>query len=328
MVAIVVWGRYWLEFPSQKPFSAGKLPWLAQTTMELHRKQCDAVSLPFAHALKSAFDFHEAKIISALSFDVIGVIPHLSESGIMERNLRKLMIERNLVSSAKSCLVLHRIHEMGADGYVSFVMLLQRNRSSIVYQKLAEQLLMAAQEFYESWRNGLYSSRHFHRIESNLSSKYGVMFRSPDQTASVAVDMGLHGDVAAALPSGYDLTNTFEPLSHCTGCTLPPFYPHQQSLHDANEQCTSILDGKLHCDTRTTSVTCFTEESVCVLVKRFYESGGSQVERVGKLLEMITIFTCTRFVARNTQHISVPACDYVCTTFLSTFVTYIAGQPC
>ena len=276
--------------------------------MELHKKQCDSVSLPFAHALKSAFDFHEAKIISALSFDVIGVIPYLSESGIMERDLRKLMIERNLVSSAKSCLVLQRIHEMGADGYVSFVVLLQRNRSSVVYQKLAEQLLMAAQEFYESWRNGLYSSCHFHRIESNLQSKYGVMFCSPGQTASVAGDMRLHVDVAAGLPDGYHLPNTFEPLSHCTGCTLPPVYPHQHSLHDANKQCIPILDGNLHCDTRTPSVTRFTEDNVCVLVKRFYESGGSQVERVGKLLEMVTIFTCTQFIARTTEYTSVTAC--------------------
>ena len=248
------------------------------------------VSLPFAQALKSAFNFHEVKIISALSFDVIGIIPYLSESGIMEPNLRKLMIERNLVSSAKSSLVLHRIHEMGASGYVRFVVSLQRNQSNVVYHILADQLLVAAQELYESWRSGLYSYRHLHTSEGRLS-EHGLTLCSITQLTSVTGDMRLPGESAAAKPKVYHLPDTVKALPHNALYLHSHVAQDKLSVHTTKRTLdttsnlfTSVPDAALHCNAAIPSVTCFTERSVSILVQRFCESGGSQMERVGKLL--------------------------------------------
>lgn len=274
-----------LEFPSQKPFLSGNVPIVVSMALDSEEF---VISLPFAQALKSAFAINEAKIISAISFDVIGIIPHLSESGIMEPNLRKLLIERNLVCSAKSRLVLQRIHEMDAIGYVRFVVLLQRNQSDIVYRKLADHLLVAAQELYESWRCGLYSCRHLHTSEGSVS-RQGVKLCSSVQTASVTKGLWIPCETATVQPDSYHLTDAFKTLPHGTSSRQHPVHQHHPSLRATSDQFTPIPGTDSRCDTVTLSVMCFSEENVCILVQRFCESGGSQMERVGKLLKMVTI---------------------------------------
>ena len=242
----------------------------------------------FDQALKSAFVFNEDKIISAVSFDVIGIIPHLSESGIMEPNLRRLLIQRNRLRYDKSCLVLRRIHDMGAIGYVRFVVLLQKNSSSMVYRKLADQLLVAAQELYESWRCGLHSCRHLHTSESSVS-RHGETLCSSVRTTSVTRDLWIPGETATIQPDSYHPTDIFKTLPHGTSSRQHPVHQHHASLHATSDQFTPIPDTDYHCDMVTPSVTCFSEKNVCILVQRFCESGGSQTERVGKLLIMITV---------------------------------------
>ena len=262
------------------------------------------VSVPFAQALKAAFRLSESKIISAVSFDVIGMIPHLSESGIMEPNLRKLLIERKLVSDAKSMLVLHRIHEMGAYGYVRFVVLLQRNQSSVVYRKLAEQLLVTAQELYEAWRCVLCS---YHHLCTSVGSvpKHGTVLCSSShpETPSITRDSWTSDGSVTVPPDNCHRRSTFEEVQHDTSCRQYPVYQPYSSLHATSHRMMPARDTEFYSDAESLSVMFFTEENVFVLVKQFCESGGSQMEKIGKLLKMF-ISTCLVYVVLHQPMVS------------------------
>ena len=233
-------------------------------------------------AIKTSFDVNEEKVVALISFDVVGLIPWLSEAGLMETELRKLLSRPDVVTSYKAYHIVNRVRSKGAFGYLKFLSIVHKNKSHPLHRKFWEDILKTAEEI-DALRQFIGRSCElftsyvdFSRVSLSINS---IELRTTSSRAST-VDV-----ITSRLPVHHHI-NVVDDVDSCeksNNATQTPredcrrrFYETKDAVNNYSKTCLYPLQSD-----ESLSKFGVDSHSVCMMVMEFCRSDGSVEKKYG-----------------------------------------------